>query len=131
MAQRKTTAKKASVKSAPKKQTSSKSRSAGRKPAKSTRGRRSAPKKTYEDSSMTDEIIRLIVIAVSIVALISLFTDKIGIVGTVIGGGLKGLLGIGAFFLPFIVIAFCIWILFSEERRGLYYKLGGSVLFII
>ena len=131
MAQRKTTAKKASVKSAPKKQTGSKSRSAGRKPAKSTRGRRSAPKKTYEDNSMMDEIISLIVIAVSIVALISLFTDKIGIVGTVIGGGLKGLLGIGAFFLPFIVIAFCIWILFSEERRGLYYKLGGSVLFII
>ena len=61
MAQRKTTAKKASVKSAPKKQTGSKSRSAGRKPAKSTRGRRSAPKKTYEDSSMTDEIISLIV----------------------------------------------------------------------
>lgn len=136
MAQRKTAAKKtnskANVKSASKKRTGSKS--GGRKTPASRNTKktgRKTPQAGYENSGIFDEVISLIVIAASIVAVISLFTDKIGIVGEIVGSVLKGTLGLGGFFLPFIVIALCVWTLFSEERYGMKFKIGASVLFVI
>ncbi len=133
MAQKKTTAKSTAKKSTAKKTTSGKKTTAKNKSTKSTKstGRKTSSKNSYEDEGMMDEVISLIVIAISIVALISLFTDKIGIVGEVIGNVLRGLFGLGGYFLPFLVIAFCVWMLFSEERRGFKLKIGASVLFIV
>lgn len=136
MAQKKTaakkTTKKANVKSAGKKRTNTKN--GGRKTTSSKNTKKNTRKTTsnaYDNSGVFDEVISLIVIAVSIVAIISLFTDKIGIVGDFIGSLLKGTFGLGGFFLPFIVIVLCVWSLFSEERYGIKFKIGASALFVV
>ncbi len=131
MAQKKTAAKTTAKKTTAKSSTSGKKTTAKGKNGKNSKNSGRKTKKNYDDSVMLDEVISLIVIAASIVALISLFTDKIGVVGEIIGDLLKGLLGIGGYFLPFVVIAFCVWLLFSEERRGLRFKAGAAALFII
>lgn len=136
MAQKKTaakkTTKKANVKSTGKKRTNTKN--GGRKTTSSKNTKKNTRKTTsnaYDNSGVFDEVISLIVIAVSIVAIISLFTDKIGIVGDFIGSLLKGTFGLGGFFLPFIVIVLCVWSLFSEERYGIKFKIGASALFVV
>lgn len=136
MAQKKTaakkTTKKANVKSTGKKRTNTKN--GGRKTTSSKNTKKNTRKTTpnaYDDSGVFDEVISLIIIAVSIVAIISLFTDKIGIVGDLIGSLLKGTFGLGGFFLPFIVIVLCVWSLFSEERYGIKFKIGASALFVV
>lgn len=136
MAQKKTaakkTTKKANVKSTGKKRTNTKN--GGRKTTSSKNTKKNTRKTTpnaYDDSGVFDEVISLIIIAVSIVAIISLFTDKIGIVGDFIGSLLKGTFGLGGFFLPFIVIVLCVWSLFSEERYGIKFKIGASALFVV
>lgn len=136
MAQKKTaakkTTKKANVKSTGKKRTNTKN--GGRKTTSSKNTKKNTRKTTpnaYDDSGVFDEVISLIIIAVSIVAIISLFTDKIGIVGDFIGSLLKGAFGLGGFFLPFIVIVLCVWSLFSEERYGIKFKIGASALFVV
>ena len=136
MAQKKTaakkTTKKANVKSTGKKRTNTKN--GGRKTTSSKNTKKNTRKTTpnaYDDSGVFDEVISLIIIAVSIVAIISLFTDKIGIVGDFIGSLLKGTFGLGGFFLPFIVIVLCVWSLFREERYGIKFKIGASALFVV
>ena len=136
MAQKKTaakkTTKKANVKSTGKKRMNTKN--GGRKTTSSKNTKKNTRKTTpnaYDDSGVFDEVISLIIIAVSIVAIISLFTDKIGIVGDFIGSLLKGTFGLGGFFLPFIVIVLCVWSLFSEERYGIKFKIGASALFVV
>ena len=136
MAQKKTaakkTTKKANVKSTGKKRTNTKN--GGRKTTSSKNTKKNTRKKTpnaYDDSGVFDEVISLIIIAVSIVAIISLCTDKRGIVGDFIGSLLKGTFGLGGFFLPFIVIVLCVWSLFSEERYGIKFKIGASALFVV
>ena len=128
----KKTTKKANVKSTGKKRTNTKN--GGRKTTSSKNTKKNTRKTTpnaYDDSGVFDEVISLIIIAVSIVAIISLFTDKIGIVGDFIGSLLKGTFGLGGFFLPFIVIVLCVWSLFSEERYGIKFKIGASALFVV
>ena len=136
MAQKKTaakkTTKKANVKSTGKKRTNTKN--GGRKTTSSKNTKKNTRKTTpnaYDDSGVFVVVISLIIIAVSIVAIISLFTDKIGIVGDFIGSLLKGTFGLGGFFLPFIVIVLCVWSLFSEERYGIKFKIGASALFVV
>lgn len=133
MAQKKTAAKSTAKKAPAKGNTGGRKTSAKGRNTKSAKnsGRKKQSKKKYDDNGAMDEVISLIVIAVSIVALISLFTDKIGIVGEMTSGLLKGLFGLGGYFLPFIVIAFCVWTLFSEERRGVGLKVAAAALFII
>ncbi len=138
MAGKKTAAKKgtrktytAPKKSAAKKTTSRKStKNYKGKSSSRTRGRTSYNKNKIDDG-MRDEVIALIVIAASAVSLISLVTDKIGVVGQVVSGLLKGTLGISAYFLPIIVIIFCIWILFSERRDNLHIRIAASALFLV
>ncbi|MEA4972020.1 MAG: DNA translocase FtsK [Candidatus Metalachnospira sp.] len=138
MAEKKSAAKNGTrkTKTAPKKsaakKTASKSSSKKYKVKRSsnTKGRNARNKNTIDDGTK-DEVIALIVIAISAVALISLITDSIGVVGQVISGVLKGLLGISAYFLPFIVIVFCVWRLFSEKRDNLRIRIAASALFLV
>lgn len=138
MAGKKTAAKKgtrktytAPKKSAAKNTASRKStKSYKRKSSSNTRGR-TLNNKNKIDDGMRDEVISLIVIAASAVALISLATDKIGVVGQVISQLLKGTVGISAYFLPIIVIIFCIWTLFSEKRENQSIRIAASALFLV
>lgn len=100
-----------------------------RKSTKSTRNSKSS--RSRKSSGAMDEAVCLIVIALCIVALVSLFTDKMGIAGEAVSGILKGLFGLGGYFLPFIAASFSVWMIFSEERRGMGMKIGASLLFIV
>lgn len=159
MAQKKTaarsTTKKANVKSASKKKgttrkssgsakksTANKSRNNGKNSGRDTArgvnrnvGRPSGKKRTsknnYEDEGIIDEVICLAVLAVCIVALISLFTNKIGLVGEYLSNGLKGFFGIGGYFIPVIASLYCLWTLFGENISGKKYKITAAVIFIV
>lgn len=121
---------------APRKSTSKKTASKGsskKYTGKNSYNSRSGNSKNRNtaDNDMRDEIIALVIIAVSAVALISLITDKIGVVGEVLSNALKGTLGISAYFLPILMIVFCIWSLFSEKRESFRIRILASGLFLI
>ena len=103
------------------------------KSAKSTASRsaKKTKKSKRSGSGVRDEAVCLIVIALCIVALVSLFTKSMGVVGEAVSTYLKGLFGIGGYFLPFIVTVFCVWMIFSEERQGVGLKAGAGLLFIV
>lgn len=152
MAQNKTAArsatKKANVKSASKKKTTARktggsgkkaaaNKNKSRKNKKSNRSlgrpssKKGSNKAAYEDDGIMNEVVCLAVLALCIVAIISLFTDKIGLVGEYISGGLKGFFGIGGYFIPIIASVYCLWTLFGEDIRGEKYKIIASVMFIV
>lgn len=81
--------------------------------------------------SILDEIILLLIIVVSIVVFASLLTDKMGIIGGIISGFCKGLLGFGGLLLPIFVILYCIWLLTSEEKRFPTVRAVGAALFLL
>lgn len=88
------------------------------------------PVKKFGDS-IYDEILLLVLIIVSILVLLSLFTSVMGIFGTAINGLLKGLVGAGAFVLPILLISFCVWMLASKEKDFASVKVVGIILFIL
>lgn len=89
-----------------------------------------APVKKFGDS-INDEILLLVLIIVSILVLLSLFTSVMGIFGTAINSFLKGIFGAGAFVLPILLISFCVWMLASKEKDFASVKVGGIILFVL
>lgn len=81
--------------------------------------------------SVLDEVILILVIVASIVVFISLLTEKMGVIGGIISGFFKGILGIGGLFLPIFVILYCIWLLTSEEKRYPLVRGMGAGLFLL
>ena len=77
-----------------------------------------------------NESATILVAAISVVAIISLFSSKMGVFGETISAVLKGLLGLGGYLLPFVVIIFSIWIFMSEKREGFKLKIAASALFL-
>ena len=77
------------------------------------------------------KIILLVLIIVSILVLLSLFTSVMGIFGKAINGMLKGIFGAGAFLLPILVISFCVWMLMSQEKDFAGIKVSGIILFVL
>ena len=110
--------------------TKSGSKKTGAKKSTNSRGRKTS-KKTKQRNGIMDEILYLIIILISAVVMLSILTKKMGVLGAFISGILKGLFGVGAYFLPVIVIAYCLWMIFSEYREGSRIKLIGAMLFIV
>ena len=81
--------------------------------------------------SILDEVILLLIIVASIIVFISLLTEKMGIIGGIISSFFKGLFGLGGLFLPICVIAYCIWMLTSEEKRYPLVRACGAGLFLL
>ncbi|NDO46498.1 DNA translocase FtsK [Clostridium sp. ASF356] len=81
--------------------------------------------------SMIDEVILIIIVVICIVVLISLLTKKMGILGTALGSGLKGLLGISSILLPLSVIIYCCWLLGSEQKKNREVRVAGIALFLV
>lgn len=102
-----------------------------RKNSSNSRSSRSYKNKNKLDEGMRDEIIALILITMSSVALISLITSKIGVVGQILSSVLKGIFGISSYFLPILIIIFCIWYLFSERRESFRIRILASIIFLI
>ncbi len=81
--------------------------------------------------SILDEVILILMILASIVVLVSLVTDKMGIFGAMIAAFFKGMLGFSGLLLPVFLVAFCIWMLISEEKRHPIVRGIGAGLFLI
>lgn len=102
-------------------------------------GQKAAPKKETTKmaevprfgDSILDEVILILVILVSIVGLVSLWTEKMGLLGQLFGGFLKGLLGFGGLLLPVFAIVYCVWFLADEERRFPLVRAFGGILFLL
>ena len=101
------------------------------KPRTASKSRGNTIKNTpMVDDSIKQEIVLLLIIAASILTLIGLLSDKMGIFGTFLSTTLKGILGIGGVLLPIFIVIFCIWKLIQEECRGFIIKAAASGLLI-
>lgn len=81
--------------------------------------------------TILDEIILILVIVVGILVVISLFSSGMGVIGELLRGLVNGLLGLGGYFLPFVAIVYCIWMLMAKDHEGARLKLAGGILFIL
>ena len=112
-------------------------KSGGRKETKAagTAARKETTKMTAQPArfgdSILDEVILLLIIVVSIIVFISLLTEKMGVIGGAVSGFFKGLFGISGLFLPIAAIAYCIWMLTSEERKYPLVRGVGTGLFLL
>ncbi len=81
--------------------------------------------------SILDEVILIIIMLVSLVAEISLITEKMGIIGQMFNSLFKGLFGFAGVLLPLFIIAYCGWLLASEERKMPIIRGIGALLFLL
>lgn len=73
-------------------------------------------KDTYKlSNNLINEIYSIISITVCILLLFCIYCDDVGILGKLIGQAIKGFLGIGAYFLPFVIISYSLFIFFNKE----------------
>ena len=126
----KTTAKSPSVKKTTAR-SSAKKETARKEPGARKETTRMAAQPARFGDSILDEVILLLIIVASIIVFISLLTEKMGIIGGIISSFFKGLFGLGGFFLPICVIAYCIWMLTSEEKRYPLVRAFGAGLFLL
>ena len=119
LAEQKTTKKKTSAKTDGKKPSGSKKQTT-----------QVAQGKTRFGDTIIDEIILLLIVLISVVALISVLTDKMGIIGGLFSAVCKGLFGFGGLLLPLFVICYCIWFLVDQERKWPVARALGAVLFL-
>lgn len=88
-------------------------------------------KETRFGDTIVDEIILLCIIVLSTVAALSQMTERMGAIGSLFRSLLQGLLGFGGLLLPLFIIAYCIWMLVSQERKWMVARGVGSFLFIL
>ena len=81
--------------------------------------------------SILDEVILIIIMLVSVVAEISLITEKMGVIGHMFNSLFKGLFGFAGALLPILVIVYCGWLLVSKERTIPVIRGMGGLLFLL
>ena len=81
--------------------------------------------------SILDEVILIVIMLISLVAEISLITEKMGIVGHLFNSLFKGLFGFAGVLLPLCIILYCGWLLVSEERKMPIIRGCGGLLFLL
>ncbi|TCK97953.1 S-DNA-T family DNA segregation ATPase FtsK/SpoIIIE [Natranaerovirga hydrolytica] len=79
------------------------------KPKKKNKPSKNSQKKTKKDHSFKDEIILLIVIAVSLLLFVSIYSDKAGVIGLSINKFIFGIVGFIAYIIPFYMILITIF----------------------
>ena len=111
--------------------------------SKTGNGKSSSPKsqqkgstKAVENNSrfgdtILDEVILIIIMLISLVAEISMITDKMGIIGHLFSSLFKGLFGFAGVLLPLCIIVYCGWLLASEERKMPIIRGLGGLLFLL
>jgi S-DNA-T family DNA segregation ATPase FtsK/SpoIIIE len=95
-------------------------------------GKNTSKKKNVNDL-IVKEIISIAAIAFSVLMILSVFSkSNSGALGYFIGNFLKGILGVGAFVLPFLIIALSVYIIFDKKKEIATYKIAmGIGLFLI
>lgn len=81
--------------------------------------------------SILDEVILIIIMLISLVAEISVLTEKMGIIGHLFSSLFKGLFGFAGVLLPLCIILYCGWLLASEERKMPVIRGLGGLLFLL
>lgn len=81
--------------------------------------------------SILDEVILIIIMLISLVAEISLITEKMGVIGHMFNSLFKGLFGFAGALLPLFIIVYCGWLLASEERKMPVVRGIGGLLFLL
>ncbi|MEY8415805.1 DNA translocase FtsK 4TM domain-containing protein [Tissierella praeacuta] len=87
-------------------------------------------KKTQKKNKYNKDIIGIIVIALGILSMISLFSSNMGIIGSIIKGTTFSLMGFGSYFFPLIIIASGI-IFFLEDYKHMEGRMILSMGFIL
>jgi S-DNA-T family DNA segregation ATPase FtsK/SpoIIIE len=117
--------------SSSKKNTAKRSRSASKTASAKNSG---SSKVVYNErfgDSIYDEILMIVLILISVIVLISLFTSVMGAFGEIVNEFFKGLFGVSAYLLPIVVIAFCVWMLVSKDQSFAAVKVVALILFIL
>ena len=99
-------ARKSSSKSAPSKKSAS-SKSASKKPSSSGREKRGLP----------NELVAIIMLAIGVFLLLSFHTDVAGALGGYIDTFFKGILGFGAYFIPYLMIVYSVLMLIRKTPK--------------
>lgn len=81
--------------------------------------------------TILDEVILLCIIVLSAVAALSQITERMGLIGNLFRSFFQGLFGFGGLLLPLCIIAYCIWMLVSEERKWMVVRACGGFLLIL
>lgn len=81
--------------------------------------------------SILDEVILIIIMLISLVAEISVLTEKMGVIGHLFSSLFKGLFGFAGGLLPLCIIIYCGWLLASEERKMPVVRGLGGLLFLL
>lgn len=81
--------------------------------------------------SILDEVILIIIMLISLVAEISVLTEKMGVIGHLFSSLFKGLFGFAGVLLPLCIIIYCGWLLASEERKMPVVRGLGGLLFLL
>lgn len=76
-----------------------------------------AMKRAKVEKDLSNEIILIITVAIGSLITFCVYAENVGVLGGFIGGLLRGLLGIGAYIIPVIIIAFSIYLLFEKNNR--------------
>jgi len=84
--------------------------------AKKPQTRPQTTEKRQWDPVSTD-ITAIIIIAICVFLILSLFTDRIGRIGALVEAGFVGSFGLAAYFFPFIVIGICFYLIFKTEKK--------------
>lgn len=92
---------------------------------------RMTTQKSRFGDSILDEVILIIIMLISLVAEISLVTEKMGIVGQMLNSLFKGLFGASGVLLPIFIIIFCGWLFISEERKMPVVRAIGGLIFLL
>ncbi|MBQ2753758.1 MAG: DNA translocase FtsK, partial [Firmicutes bacterium] len=111
-----------------------------KKPSKSNKStpnksKKATTKVSYDtknkSKSIADEILAIVVALIAILVFVSLVSTSMGIFGEFISTVLKGIVGVGAYAMPVLIVGYCIWYLANKERRFAYLKLFGILLFMV
>lgn len=82
-------------------------------------------------SNLSLEITCILIICFSILLIISIYFSSGGFLGKALSSFFKGLFGIGAYFLPIIMIGCSIYIFFKQEKKINIFKLILSIILFI
>ena len=88
------------------------------------------PEPRFGDS-FVDGVLLVLVMALCVFLFISLVSGATGAVGQSIAGVLRGLLGLGAYLLPLLVLVFCVWLLLRPQRFLMGFKVAGGVILLL
>jgi len=76
-----------------------------------------ASSKKQISNSQRSEVVGVLILSLAILSLASLFSDATGWIGKMLVGFFRSTSGLGAYFMPFFILFWALWMLLSSKRR--------------